>query len=393
MRPDAVSIDSSAPARGFRRAASTWAALVALAFSGALFAAKFGPRAGIPAAASLCAWLAAFAIWAAIAARLSPLLPAGGRGRAWVWAGVAAYAALLLVVYLRVDPLGLDIDRWSALARFWEALARGEYPYGRTHLGSHISGFPMLFVAALPFWLLGDVGLLQFAALAAFAALALRVARGAGGAAFALLLLAALPLHAYEVVARSDLFSNMVLAAWLLHAGDRPGAFAGKRILIAAAAWGLLLSTRAVTVVPLALAAFPLLRGRPARDVILSGTVLAAVFLATLLPFYAWASERFRDVNPYFVQSGAIPGWAVAIVLAASLWTGFRHRAAPRLFAHAGLLLFAAVFAAWTIRSFEAGWANAIWNHGFDISYFCLPMPFLLLGLVRGRGEARPDVD
>ncbi len=372
------------PSRGFfvSSAVSAWIAFLALAFPGALFALKFGPRAGIPAAASLAGYLAFFVAQVAVAAWLSRRIPQGPRGKAAVWAGLAAYVAALLAVYLRVDPESLNIDRWSALDRFWDALSRGEYPYVRTHLGSHISGFPGLFVVALPFWLLGDVGLMQFAALAAFAALALRAARDAGSAAFVLLLLAGLPVFVYEVVVRSELFSNMVLAAWLLHAGNRPGAFAGRRILLAAAAWGLLLSTRAVTVIPLALAAFPLLRGRSPRAVVLSGMVLAGTFLATLVPFYAWAPGRFRDVNPYFVQSGAAPGWIVAIVLAVSLWLGFRHRLAPRLFAHAGFVLFGTVLASWVVKSLRVGWSEALWSHGFDISYFALPLPFLLVSLV-----------
>jgi hypothetical protein len=322
-----------------------------------------------------------------VARWLSGRIPSGGGGRVLVWAGVAAYAAALFAVYLRIDPENLQIDRWSALDRFWDALVRGEYPYVRTHLGSHISGFPGLFVVAFPFWLLGDVGLLQFAALAAFAALALRVA-GTSAVAFVLLLLAGLPLFVYEAVVRSELFSNMALAAWLLHAGNRPRAFAGRSILLAAAAWGLLLSTRAVTVLPLALAAFPLLRGRSFRVVVLSGIVLACTFLATLVPFYAWAPERFRDVNPYFVQSGAMPGWAIAVVLVGSLWLGFRFRAAPRLFAHAGAMLFVTVIVSWVIKSFRLGWATAIWNHGFDLSYFALPLPFLLLHLAVATSSA-----
>jgi hypothetical protein len=366
---------------GFFGSRGAWVALAAIAFPGTLFAMKYGARAGVSPGIALAAFLAFFAVHVAVARWLSSRLPSGKKGAVIAWIGVAVYAAALFAVYSRVDPEHLNIDRWSALSRFWDAFAQGEYPYVRTHLGSYISGFPGLFALAFPFWRIGDVGLLQFAALAAFAALALRVARDASRAAFVLLLLAGLPLFVYEVVVRSDLFSNMVLAAWLLHAGNRPGAFAGRRILLAALAWGLVLSTRAVAILPLALAAFPLLKGRAPREVVLSGFVLAATFVATLAPFFLWSPDRFRDVNPYFVQSGAMPAWAVAVVLAFALWLGFRFRASPRLFAHAGGVLFVAVLASWVIKSFKLGWSAALWGNGFDISYFALPMPFLLLHL------------
>jgi hypothetical protein len=161
---------------GFWGRPDVWASLVAIAFPGALFAVKYGPRAGVSPWAALAGYLVFFVLHVGVAQWLSGRIPSGGGGRTLVWAGVAAYAAALFAVYLRIDPENLQIDRWSALDRFWDALVRGEYPYVRTHLGSHISGFPGLFVVAFPFWLLGDVGLLQFAALAAFAALALRVA-------------------------------------------------------------------------------------------------------------------------------------------------------------------------------------------------------------------------
>lgn len=377
---------------GFFGSRGAWASLAATAFPGTLFAVKYGPRAGVSPWPALAAFLAFFAFHVFVARWLSTRMPSGRKGKLILWIGVAGYAAVLLAAYLRVDPEHLNIDRWSALSRFWDAFARGEYPYVRTHLGNYISGFPGLFVLAFPFWWLGDVGLLQFAALGAFVVLALRVARETSSAAFVLLLLAGLPLFLYEVVVRSELFSNMVLVAWLVHAGNRPGAFAGRRILLAAVAWGLVLSTRAVAILPFALVAFPLLKGRSPREVVLSGFVLAATFLATLAPFFFWSPDHFHDVNPYFVQSGAMPGWAVAIVLAFALCLGFRFRGSPRLFAHAGAVLFVAVFASWIIKSIRLGWATALWGNGFDISYFALPLPFLLLYLTTTVSPGAPIV-
>jgi hypothetical protein len=365
------------------RAAWPWLGMAAI--PGALFALKYAPRAGVPSWIGLLGYLCFFAIHCAVVlgvARRLQASPNVRRARLLFWTGCAVYAAALLAVYLRIDPMALQIDRWSALDRFWASLAHGDYPYRtRTHLGSLISGFPGLMLAVFPFWLLGDVGLLQFAALGAFALLALRVLRDTGRAAFVLLLLAGLPVFVYEAIVRSDLFSNMVLIAWMLHLGSLPGAFRGRRILLAAGAWGLLLSTRGVAIVPIVLAAFPLLRGRGPGTLLACVAVLFATFLATLLPFYLWDPAFFLDENPYLVQSGNIPGWALVLVLAITAWRAFKRGAAPALFADTGLILFATVFGCFLLKVARVGWENAVWGSKFDISYFALPVPFLLLHL------------
>lgn len=360
-----------------------WAVL--LAFPGILFALRYGPRAGLPPQWAVTGYLFFFAVLvlavrglarlAEARDRLLPVLP--------VFAGLAVFAAALAVIYGRISPEALQVDRWSALDHFWNALAHGEYPYRhRSHLGSFISGFPGLFLAALPFWLLGDVGLLQFASLAAFVFLAILVLKRAGRVAFALALLAGAPVFAYEVIVRSDLFSNMVLVAWMLYGVDRvvrKGGCGAWGIAGFGAAWGLLLSTRGVVIVPLTLAGFALLRGGSAGRIALFGAAVAGIFAATLIPFYAWDPAFFADKNPYFVQSGYIPGWALALVLLATGWIGWRGRGASNLFASTGLLLFATVSGCFLIAVARTGWAHVLWENGFDISYFALPMPFLLL--------------
>lgn len=359
--------------------------LLMIAFPGVLFAMKYGPRADIPAAAGLAGYLVFFALHVSVAywlvARLDAIPGKGRRSRVLLLAGVFAYALALLALYSRIDPTALQIDRWSALSHFWDAIFRGEYPYrARTHLDSFISGFPGLFLAALPFRLLGDVGLMQFAALAAYAVLALRACGRASSGALVLILLAGLPVFVYEVIVRSELFSNMVMAAWLLHAGTLPSARRGTGPLLALAlGWGLLLSTRGVVIVPFVLAVFPLLRERRRNDKVLFGTVLLAAFAATFVPFFVWDPVHFLDKNPLHVQASYIPSWALAAVILASMVTGYRHRARPRLFAHTGFLLFTTVLFCWLLSAGRNGMATVLWEHGFDLTYFALPIPFILL--------------
>jgi biotin transporter BioY len=106
---------STRPTDGFAPRAAL--PLLLIAFTGVLFAMKYGPRAGIPPWAGLAGYLVFFAVHVFIASRLSARLGEGRRARGVargiVFAGVAVYALAMLALYLRIDPMALQIDRSS----------------------------------------------------------------------------------------------------------------------------------------------------------------------------------------------------------------------------------------------------------------------------------------
>lgn len=363
------------------RNSAAWAILAILAFSSGLFVLKYAPRVGIPPAAALAGYLVVFSVHCLGAWGLAAFLKKSRHSRYLLFLCLGVFVAAALAVYWSIDPMALAVDRWSAIDHFLTALFKGDYPYrAESHLGHIISGFPGLFLLALPFYLLGDVGMMQFAAFVGFAFLAVRLSRESA-AAFVLLLLAGLPIFAYEVVVRSDLFFNMTAVAWLVYLGRNVERAQGGRLLILAAAWGLLLSTRGVVIVPLLLAVFPLLMGRSLKAALAFAAVLVATFAATLIPFYLWDPAFFLDRNPYIVQSGYIPGWALVLVLLVSGYLGFRHRTTPRIYFHSGFILFGIVLGCLLLKVLQTGYTHSLWESGFDISYFSLPLPFLLLHL------------
>jgi len=348
-------------------------------FINELFMVKYGARTPLGAWGASVGFLVLFGVAAGVAAWL-------GRKTARLrspWTGPLVFTALMtilfLAVYLRIDPQSLQIDRWSALDHFLSALFRGQYPYeARTHLNHVISGFPGLFVLALPFYALGDVGYLQFAALFALAALLVMRRRDGGRATRALILLAAMPVFAYQVLCRSDLFGNMVATAWLMHLGSRPGAARGARLWGWALAWGLMLSTRGIVVIPMIFAAPALLKGRNVVTAAAFFGVAVGVMLATLVPFYLWDPRLFWEHNPYNVQAAYTSRGVLALVLLTSAALAYRYRETSLSFLHAGFLLFATIFVCGMLKAIHAGWESAFWNHGFDITYFSLCIPFLL---------------
>ncbi len=350
-----------------------WACLVSI---GGLFGWKYSSRSGMGTLPVTAYFLACLAL-----AWLIGKVPRRFLRRPWI--GIGAYCLAAVPSFLRVDPLALQVDRWSALGNFLGAIPRGEYPYGKlSHLGHLISGFPMLFVLAAPFYFLGDVGWLQFAALAAFAFLARKVGGGPEAAALAILLLFAQPGFHYEVLARSDLFSNMTVAAWCLYGSYRreqdPKAAQSLR---EAGLWGALLATRGITAIPFLLRAGSLFRSQGLMKVFAFGLVSGLVAIATFIPFYLWDADAFRLHNPLRVQAGYAPLAYFLPAAGGALYLGYSDPAGERRFRSAGLLILSLVSACFLRAAVLQGWRNAFTGSGFDITYFTLPVPFLILAL------------
>ncbi len=353
-------------------------------FINALFVLKYGARTAVGPVGALVGYGVFFLIHLAVAGLIGRF---AARSRSpWLWPSVfvGVYGVAALAIYLRLDPENLQTDRWSALHNFLAALFRGEYPYAaRTHLDSPISGFPGLFLLALPFYAVGDVGYLQFAALIALAALLVIRLRDGGRPLYLLALLVAMPVFEYQIFGRSDLLGNMVAVAWLMHLGAKPGAARGNYLWLWAIAWGLMLSTRAIVLIPMILAAGGFLNGRGWKTAAGFFAVAGTVTIATFLPFYLWNPVLFWEHNPFNVQAGYISRPVLAAVLAITLWLAYRYRRSSQLFSqlfyHAGLILFGTVFVCWLLKVFQTGWAEMLWNHTFDLTYFFLGVPFLLV--------------
>lgn len=297
----------------------------------------------------------------------------------WGFAAVAACAAIALaLVMTRFDPEALRVTRYPAIREWLDHLLHGRFPYASAVLPS---SFPVLFLIALPFHWIGDPGFLQIAAFGAFAWACHRTARAHPETAWlALGLLLAAPLFLYEVVTRSELFSNMTLVllflAWI--ESEAPPATAAWRGVAA----GLLLSTRGI--VGLAYAVFLPWRFRDDRR---AGVVVAAwcvaTFIATLVPFILWDARRFAQFGPFAIQLSYIPKPLLAGVFAVAIAWGSLARSALQAWLGVVWILFGVIAAlfAWSIAL--QGWTYILVQDDFDISYFAFAHTFLIWVVAR----------
>lgn len=361
------------------------------AFINLLFVLKYSARVGIDGGVAGASYLAAVALLAWARRRVAAWAFARRLSAPAYWAAVTLVALTLLALMRQFDPAAIRVTRYVAIHDWLTQLLHGDFPYAST---VNPSAFPFLFACALPFYLAGDLGLLQIAAFFGFAWVCLRASRGSRPLALgSVLLLAVSPLFLFEVVVRSELTTNMILVLLLLSrvellTGDEVGGRAGAsgpgahpRGLEAVAA-GLLLSTRGIVVLVYALAFTAVFRRRLAAG---AGFALIAVlaFAATLVPFLWWDAGRFMSSGPFAIQLSYLPLPLVLAALAIAVAIGARTGTWRDLHRWVALLLFAVVAAPFSFAVVTLGWQRVLGGDRFDISYFAFAHAFAIGALAR----------
>ena len=284
-----------------------------------------------------------------------------------------------IVLLIQIDPHSTRVGRYPAVNDWLEKFLSGKFPYGSP---SFPSGFPGLFLILLPFQLTGEVGTFHLLTLAIFAWLCrCHFVDSPINALRSLLLFGCSLPFLYEVSVRSELCGNMILLILCFHIIISRSEESSKTGMIL---WGLLMgmviSTRGVVVLPLAVLIGYLLKRR-----LWPGTLFVTTsflgFILTLLPLVVWGSESFREYGPFSIQLSHVPMWILPVAIPLGTYLGYRSQSPKGVYGSSALLLFGSVLTVFLIAVGEMGWTTVVLHDGFDISYFCFPVPFLLLGL------------
>lgn len=296
---------------------------------------------------------------------------------------VLGIALVLYFAMSRFEPSHIRVGRFPALYDWISRLLHGQFPYLSP---TRPSGFPFLFVLAMPFYLLGDLGLMQVFAFLLYAFLVhTHYAKQGANRYRVLILLACAPMFLYEIVVRSDLFSNMVIVMVFMFVLEGKLRRANNVMLVVAGfVAGLLLSTRGIV-----LLIFILYFGYFFRHSLRKGLVMlvgiSAGFLITILPFVLWDPARFVTSGPLAIQSSYLPLSLLICSIVLCLLLAIRAKALSSVYKYIAVVLFAVVSVAFCLSILSYGWSATIFKDRFDISYFCLSLPFLLLLPAFGR--------
>ena len=300
--------------------------------------------------------------------------------------GGLLYGVAMLSIQYAIDPLTIQVDRWSAIHYFLDNMFDGVYPYSaQTHLGGYGSPFPIWQIVHIPFYAIGNVGLSVFVGLALFLYVIARY--DSNRTAFlALLLTIASPAINYEIVVRSDLITNFLcvfaLCAWLRHRSIR----IEEHLLGIAVLAGLCAATRLSAVIPIAfLYGYSFLQ-LPLRRQFVFILIAVGTWGLVFLPFLLWDSNQllFFQYNPLLLQTRQ--GSPIVLLLfgaAAIGWTIYIKEHRQHFSLHAGALLTLLVVLTFTYNMLTSGNYH-LFSSAYDITYLNMALPFYIHDIVAG---------
>ena len=188
----------------------------------------------------------------------------------------------------------------------------------------------------------------------------------------------------WELAARSTLVSNIALVLLFLLIVDHAALQTPLQIFLYGALGGLILSTRSVVIFPLAIyGSCRFLRQLKFFQAIVFGAAMGLAFALTFLPLVLlWNPQELWRDNPLMYQMNRyLPTWTLPIFLVASLVAGLTANNRCELYDRMGFVLFLTALGSLVFTIIQTGWQAAILGSEFDISYFLLALPFVLLAI------------
>ena len=291
------------------------------------------------------------------------------------------FICIALGIQYKINPLTIQVDRWSAIHNFLVNLFQGNYPYGSsTHLGGYGSPFPVWQMFHIPFYLVGNVGLSIIIVTIAFIA-TLYFCHSDKLACVVTILLGISPAFWYEIAVRSDLITNIlfvtIIAEWLVYKEVR----LNNHVISLGIMAGLILSTRFIAIIPICVIyGYEFLKIGWKKQVVLLLTILAT-FGLTFLPFVLWEGSTllFFEYNPFVLQTRQ-GSWGVLFLfalIAISTTIYIKGNTKYRM-AYTGILLTILVVMAFVEKMWQHNLWTELFSPAFDITYLSVALPFYI---------------
>jgi hypothetical protein len=295
--------------------------------------------------------------------------------------GIVVLAGIILLQQA-IDPMQLQVDRWSAIDHFLQRLLAGEYPYmAQTHLGGYGSPFPFWNFFHLPFFVVGDVAF-GMIALVSVLIISLKAITGSYRRALVYLILLALsPAFWYEVAVRSDLIYNFILCFLICGWWYRKGITVENAPLLTGVISGLMLSTRLSIIIPFFIFLFPVFVSTGWKQRIRFTVVAALTYVLTFLPFVVWDvnSLVFFEYNPFVLQTRQGSLIEIAILLVLVIFFALSWKAKLERFSlYTALTILIFIAATFLHRMISDQFVSGLFSSRYDITYFTMALPFVL---------------
>jgi hypothetical protein len=309
--------------------------------------------------------------------------------KSFFWIGVILFFFFSIYLNYKVDGNSLNVDRWSAMEIGVKAIFNGQYPYNiPDHMGQESSNLPMLIVLGMPFYLLfGSVGYLQCFSFLLFSYLIFKIFDDYKQRLAVLILLFLSPSYLWEVYVKSDLFSNFIIIAgftyliWNKFLKEK--AMKSEFVSFLAA---LILLTRLSSVIPLTILLFKRFYDFSIKEKISFLLVFIVTVSITVYLFFHNVPnyDVFMKHNPFMIQGAKQPLLLSISYIAVAFILSFKVKSFYETVFWSGTLLFICVFVPFLMFFVEYGYTDMITNSFFDLSFFNMCMPFVMITLVWG---------
>ncbi len=295
------------------------------------------------------------------------------------------------ILLLKIDVNTLNIDRWSVITSFLDELFVGNYPYlAKSHLNNPPGPFPGYYLFALPFYLIGEIGLFSLTGIVLYLLFLKSQNFNDKLILINLILIFSSVVVWYELVVRSTIFANMAISLMYFTIIKKMSSESFINLVLIGILGGLVLSTRGIIVYVLIVYFTYFFISRKdwySFSIVSISTALG--FLLTLIPFIIWDWQIFMIYNPITLQASFIPKIYLIIFAIIAFIIGFFSKNTQRLFGYTGLLLFTIISIPFFFSVLNSSIYYAIVENGFDISYFLFSFPFLIYALFNNKKQLR----
>lgn len=298
----------------------------------------------------------------------------------------------IFLSHITKDPYSLKIDRWQTAEYSLDYWLHGEYIYAtRNFMGNISSYLPGQLLFLLIFYLLGNIGYMQAAALILFGIAILKEFRENNIRVLGILMMFFSLSFIYDAVCKSDFISSFIIVSFFIlywHRKYSDNYF--RKPLLLGVILGILCLTRSVVVIPLILflckSFFKASLSAKAKFILAFFLTSGVLLLSVLLP--AKDFDYILAYNPLEVQ-GQSNIFVVLFFLILSIFLSFRIEKIRHVFHYSTIIIFSLMFSyiiEQLLRQTESNFLN--------ITYPAAALPFCIISycfFIQEEGKVSPN--
>lgn len=298
---------------------------------------------------------------------------------------IVFFSFLAFTIYLNisVDGNNLNVDRWSAMEVSIKGLLNGRYPYSAIdHLGGRTSNLPSLIFIGIPFYLIGNIGFLQTFTFIIFSYLICIIFDNYRDRLFCLFLLILSPSYLWEIYVKSDLMSNFIfILLFLVIVQNRISKKKKINTYMLSFITATLTLTRLISIIPISLLLFKKFYNYTLREktIFVITAFLTATFFLYVCFHNAADIDHLKKHNPFELQNRQLPFLISLFTILIPMIYSFQVINLTKLIKSSTYFLLLPICISLILNIIDNGIYSSIFNSSFDISYFNIALPFLLI--------------